>query len=152
MPSTKTDPLADDFNRTLPGDSEREARAMQQDNENGKGVSGSYVSDDAELQAALRRPPARAWIPREGDNLAGCVIDRYTAESEYGEYEVLEVEVNEDTVISVHGFHETLATAIRRRNPQPGDGVAIAYHGLVPSKVRGHNPYQNFTLFVKRHA
>jgi pyruvate/2-oxoacid:ferredoxin oxidoreductase alpha subunit len=94
---------------------------------------------------------AVAWMPQEGDRLTGTVVGRYTrTDGDYGDYDVIEVATASGAVIAWHAFGTVAKNAVARRNPQDGDRIGVMRLGMVESKVRGHQPYANYNVVVKR--
>lgn len=107
-------------------------------------VSGTYVSDP-DLAAMLAKPAAIPWVPNPGDAVAGTVVDIQTAESEYGEYPLIELDTGSKN-LSIHAYHSTLQREIERRNVKTGDKLAIAFLGEKASKTKGHNPFYRYRV------
>jgi hypothetical protein len=101
-----------------------------------------------------------AWRPKQaGDKLIGELVDRSTRESEYGDpYEILTVEAEEGSILdgqpiggewAWHAFHTMSRGEVRRKNPQIGERVGIAYHGTGEA-APGMNAPERFRLIVER--
>jgi hypothetical protein len=109
------------------------------------------------LLAELEAPPALPWIAQVDDRIAGTVVGRYSVANEMpnsgngdGTAEAIEIETASGARLRVTAYQATLVTAFRRYNPQPGDLVAIARLADVESKIKGHKPYQNYRVVVRR--
>lgn len=87
------------------------------------------------------------WQPEPGEYLVGRVISVRTVDTSVGESIVAEVE-DEDTDQVVAIF---LSAMLRQRfeeyNVQPGDRIAIKYHG---KRLGRRGEYKHFTVFVDR--
>lgn len=124
---------------------ENTGRTYDPNADEGNRVSGSFVTDP-ELRKLLSQPAPKAWVPNRGDAVAGTVTDITTSDAgKYGAYPIIEINTGSVSVL-VHAYHETLQKDIERRNPQPGDMLAIVFNGEVESKVVGHNPYYSYRV------
>lgn len=104
---------------------------------------------DPELAKLLDLGLAKGWLPRPGDKVGGTLVDRYTGESDYGIYPILEIEQANGEVIAVHGFHTVLRGQIERKDPQPGDRVGVTYYGPQDAdKARKGSPAEMYRLVV----
>lgn len=111
---------------------------------------------EADLMEELAKPLPLNWIAEVGSKIAGTVISRYLVDNEMegsgnkdGTAWALEIETASGAVFRVVAFHTTLTTAIRRLNPTVGDRIAIQRLTDVESKIKGHQPYQNFRVVVR---
>lgn len=113
-------------------------------------IANADAEADPEMLELLNREPV-AWRPETGDKLIGTVVGRYTREeSDFGPYEVLEIRTASGVVIAWHAFGTVGRNAIARRNPREGDRIGVTKLGEVESKVRGHQPYANYHVVVKK--
>lgn len=100
------------------------------------------------------------WKPtKPGSKLLGELVDRDTRASEYGEpYVILTIEAEEGSTVdgrpiagewAWHAFHTMSRSEVTRRDPQIGDRVGVAYHGLGEAR-EGMNAPARFRLVVER--
>lgn len=73
------------------------------------------------------------WKPAPGDTVIGTLVDISEAESEYGSYPLLTVEVPGARLVGVHCFHTVLRREIERKLARNllhvGDQIAVQYRG-----------------------
>jgi hypothetical protein len=87
------------------------------------------------------------WEHEKGDKLFGVVTDVDTRHSEYGEYRIVTVLVEEPgstekggepiAVGEERGFHASSTVAkneVEKKDPQPGDSFGVAFHGVPEGK------------------
>jgi hypothetical protein len=89
-------------------------------------------SDDDKRARLLEETEAKAWRPATGDSLSGEVV---SVEMEYDGYgsvnAVLLIRPPEGPAVKFHASPATAKKAIRKLDPEPGDMIAISYHGMV---------------------
>lgn len=73
------------------------------------------------------------WRPQPGDSIKGKVVDLDVRDGAYGRYPLVTLETDRGQV-TVHAFHEVLASELARRSPKPGDVIEVAYRGKHPDK------------------
>ena len=100
------------------------------------------------LSERISRDP-EPWQPAEGSTIEGVVLDVDSRESEYsGSYPVLSVEDDDGTEWTIHAFHTVLAGELARKNPEPGDRIAIRFIGQ-QTKADG-KPFFNYRVAIER--
>lgn len=99
-------------------------------------------------ERAARFP--ESWRPAQGDVLEGVVTELDERDSEYGPpYAIVTVETDDGGELAAHCFHTMLRNAIARQNPQVGDRIAIAYHGLGEAQPGMSAPHR-YRVIVER--
>jgi hypothetical protein len=98
-----------------------------------RGLTGEHA-EYKDLLGQLDRE-VKVWLPEPGDQIIGQVVGVTTAESDYGEYPLVELDTPDGAMVQVHCFHAILKSEIERRAPADGDRLAIRYLGRdVPKK------------------
>jgi hypothetical protein len=110
---------------------------------------------DSEMMDALDHKPI-AWRSQEGDTLIGVVVDRYEREGITKDdgtvplYPVIEVRIASGDILAFHAFHTAAHSQIARRNPQPGDRIAVRRLGEIESPVKGRKAYTDYSIVVRK--
>jgi hypothetical protein len=119
-------------------------------------LANREAKSDPDLLDALDHK-AIAWRSQEGDTLIGIVVDRYDREGIMKNdgtvplYPVIEVRIASGDVIAFHAFHTAAHSQIDKRNPQPGDRIAVRRLGEVSSPVKGRQAYTDYNIVVRKH-
>jgi hypothetical protein len=115
-------------------------------NSNTTGPTGSSRSLAARLGIL-----AEAWRPAKGDTLVGEVVDIDDRSTDYGEpYKVVTVRTDEGAEFAVHAFHTVLRREMKKRAPQIGDKIGIAYHGQSEPAKAGLSGAHLYKVVVDR--
>jgi len=121
-----------------------------------------FFTDERTIQQKLAATE-REWRPQEPGHespaiIAGLVIEvgeYYSSEyhDENGAPKIsptLRVLARDNVVWSVIGFHGYLREDIRRKQPKPGDFVALAFRGTVAARKKGFKDAFDFKVEVER--
>jgi hypothetical protein len=73
--------------------------------------------------------PKGGWQPKEGETITGVIVDIDVAEGAYGPYPVVDVQLDDGQIVSVHAFHDALRSKLKLRGAQVGEKVSITYRG-----------------------
>jgi hypothetical protein len=108
---------------------------------------------DAIQRSFIEATPA--YLNRQGEFIAGKVVDRYIATGDYGAYPVLEIEAvhgtfglevdgeatqaNEKEVYAIHAFRQIAKQEVEQRDIRVGQEIVFTCNGQRPSKVKGRN-------------
>ena len=84
------------------------------------------------------------WRPSEGETITGRVVDIDVTTGAYGPYPVVDVELEDGTVVSVHAFHDQLRRRLKSRGAQVGETVSITYRGRVGDGAQDAHLYDVF--------
>ena len=109
-----------------------------------------------ELQRELNARTAPGWRPNPGDVITGEIVAMTRAESEWGPYPRLVLDLVDTTtgardgMTAVHAFHSTLKSGLAELHAAGrlavGDLVTIAYAGR--RQARNGNPYELYTVLA----
>lgn len=108
-----------------------------------------------ELLYALDHKPI-PWRSQEGDTLIGVVVDRYEREGVMKDdgsmplYPVVEVRIGSGDIIAFHAFHTAAQSQVEKRNPRPGDHIAVRRLGEVPSPTKGRKGYTDYNIVIRK--
>jgi hypothetical protein len=116
-----------------------------------------FYSDPRSYQDKLNSDE-RNWLPHKPaeecpETISGLVLERGTFTSNYDTDEliptmrILSADNVEWSVIAFHGF---LKSELDRKDPRPGDFIAIAYKGTKPSKKAGESDAHVYKVVVER--
>jgi len=95
---------------------------------------------EGDLKRLLERAsrPSQGWLPKPGDKLYGEVLDVDMADSEFGEYPLIEIETPAGSIVDLHCFHTVLKRAVERKiragSLVPGAQLAVVYFGEAPAQ------------------
>ena len=90
---------------------------------------------DATLEELLAQvdQDVKGWLPKDGDKIAGTVVDVTDGTSDYGTYPLLTIQTPSGKLVGVHCFHQVLRNDIERKIEKgklaEGWNIAIAYKG-----------------------
>jgi hypothetical protein len=77
-----------------------------------------------------RKLPAKAWIPKGGDDgIEGEVVavSQFQPANGYAAYTVVTLDIGFNELVAIHCFHHVLGAQIKNDDPKPGDRLAVVY-------------------------
>jgi hypothetical protein len=134
---------------------ERAGSAPTEQDIEARELANREAKADSEMMDALDHRPV-AWRSQEGDTLIGVVVDRYDREGIMKNdgtvplYPVIEVRIGSGDILAFHAFHTAAHSQITKRNPQPGDRIAVRRLGEVESPVKGRQAYTDYSIVVRK--
>jgi hypothetical protein len=136
---------------------ERRGSAAEPEEIEARELANQEAKAYPEMLDALNHKPI-PWRSQEGDVLIGTVVDRYEREGIMKNdgtiplYPVVEVRIGSGDILAFHAFHTAAQSQIEKRNPQPGDFIAVRRLGEVPSQTKGRQPYTDYAITVRKHV
>jgi hypothetical protein len=103
-------------------------------------VVGAFSATRGGVHIDASSPFPESWRPRPGDSVKGKVVDLDVRDGEYGQYPLVTLDTADRGQVTIHAFHEVLASELARRAPKPGDVIEVSYRGQHPHK--GYHLYQ----------
>lgn len=106
----------------------------------------------AQAAAQSQQGYAPAWMPKEGETVAGTVCAMDALPNDFGDpypvitVQTLEPKVGDEGRLSVHGFHTALSSQLT--NVKIGDIIGVTYLGKKQQKVKkkGVQAYENYRV------
>jgi hypothetical protein len=87
----------------------------------------------AEIEAVFTRKAELANAPairlEEGETISGEVVQIARRVSDYGEYPVITMKLNDGSLGTLHAFHMIVQDRLKELKPQKGDILFVAYAG-----------------------
>lgn len=109
-----------------------------------KGEDTVSLLDDLAIDYTQWRPADNPDQPR---GIEGILKDRQVWQSDFGTFDMLFLVTDENVAWSWAGLGAIASKEVGRRDPQPGDRIAIAYKGELENKI-GDKPMQVFRMLT----
>jgi hypothetical protein len=112
-------------------------------------VAASPEDRLAAARAKLDQPRAETFrFNHEGDEIAGTVVRRDVADTEYGEQRIVVVDPGDGNLRSIWLLHDALRSQMEKLAPEIGDVIAVRYLGRQQSG--NGRSYHAYTVAMDR--